>query len=90
MELLIRDGSRIYPYLKRENLIRSFAGIRPKLSSKEEGGYHDFVIERRADIAPHAVNLVGIESPGLTSAVPIARKLSGYRGSGRTEAESPF
>ena len=75
MELLIRDGSRIYPYLKRENLIRSFAGIRPKLSSKEEGGYHDFVIERRADIAPHAVNLVGIESPGLTSAVPIAREI---------------
>ena len=28
---------------------------------------------RREDIAPHAVNLVGIESPGLTAAVPIAQ-----------------
>ena len=75
MDMLIRDGSRIFPYLKQEYFIRSFAGIRPKLSSKEEGGYHDFVIERRADIAPHAINLVGIESPGLTSAVPIAREV---------------
>ena len=75
MDLLIRDGSRIYPYLKQEYFIRNFAGIRPKLSPKEVGGYHDFVIERRADTAPHAVNLVGIESPGLTSAVPIARQV---------------
>ena len=75
MDLLIREGSRIFPCLKPEHIIRSFAGIRPKLSSKEEGGYHDFVIERRPDTAPHAVNLVGIESPGLTSAVPIAREV---------------
>lgn len=75
MDLLIRDGSRIYPHLKQEYFIRNFAGIRPKLVPKEEGGYHDFVIERRKDTAPHAVNLVGIESPGLTSAVPIAKEV---------------
>ncbi|MGI6006154.1 MAG: NAD(P)/FAD-dependent oxidoreductase [Ruminococcus sp.] len=75
MDMLIEDGSRIFPYLKREYFIRNFAGIRPKLSPKGVGGYHDFVIERRDDIDPHAVNLVGIESPGLTSAVPIAREV---------------
>lgn len=75
MDMLIKDGSKIYPYLKQEYFIRNFAGIRPKLTSKEEGGYHDFVIERRDDVAPHAVNLVGIESPGLTSAVPISREV---------------
>ena len=74
MDLLIRDGSKIFPYLKREYFIRNFAGIRPKLAPKEEGGYHDFVIERR-ECAPHAVNLVGIESPGLTSAVPISKEV---------------
>lgn len=74
MDLLIADGSKIFPYLKREYFIRNFAGIRPKLAPKEEGGYHDFVIERR-ECAPYAVNLVGIESPGLTSAVPIAREV---------------
>ncbi len=35
----------------------------------------DFKIEMREDLAPHAINLVGIESPGLTGAVPIARRV---------------
>ena len=75
MDMLIEDGSRIFPHLKRECFIRNFSGIRPKLASKSEGGYRDFVIERREDKAPYAVNLVGIESPGLTSAVPISREI---------------
>ena len=75
MDMLIEDGSRIFPHLKREYFIRNFSGIRPKLASKAEGGYRDFVIERREDKAPWAVNLVGIESPGLTSAVPISREI---------------
>lgn len=72
MDMLLSDAARIFPHIQREHFIRNFAGIRPKLTSKEQGGYHDFVIERRKE-APNAVNLVGIESPGLTSAVPIAR-----------------
>ena len=75
MDMLIEDGSRIFPHLKREYFIRNFSGIRPKLASKAEGGYRDFIIERREDKAPWAVNLVGIESPGLTSAVPISREI---------------
>lgn len=74
LDMLIADGSRIFPHLKREYFIRNFSGIRPKLASKAEGGFRDFVIERR-DCAPHAVNLVGIESPGLTSAVPISKEI---------------
>lgn len=72
MDMLLEDGSKIFPHLKREYFIRNFSGIRPKLTSKSEGGYRDFVIERR-DSAPRAINLVGIESPGLTSAVPISK-----------------
>ncbi len=71
MDLLIKGGSKILPAIKREHFIRNFAGIRPKLTSESEGGFRDFVIERRPE-APHAVNLVGIESPGLTAALPIA------------------
>lgn len=74
MDMLLSDGGRIFPFLKREYFIRNFAGIRPKLTSKEEGGFRDFVIERR-ECAPHAVNLVGIESPGLTGAIPIADEI---------------
>jgi glycerol-3-phosphate dehydrogenase len=73
-ELLRKDGGRIFPYLRSEFFIRNFAGIRPKLVGKDTGGYADFVITERPE-APRAILLVGIESPGLTSAVPIARKV---------------
>lgn len=74
MDLLIKDGGKIFPYIKREYFIRNFTGIRPKLVSKNEGGYADFVIEERKEI-PNLINLIGIESPGLTSALPIARRV---------------
>ncbi|HHV64910.1 MAG TPA: NAD(P)/FAD-dependent oxidoreductase [Peptococcaceae bacterium] len=74
MDLLLKDGSRIFPYIRREFFIRNFAGIRPKLVSEEQGGYADFVIEERTE-TPQAINLIGIESPGLTSALPLARKV---------------
>lgn len=67
LEELLRDGEKLLPGLSRGQVIRTFAGVRPKLTNR--GGYHDFVIERSG----RAVNLVGIESPGLTAAMPIAR-----------------
>ncbi len=73
-DLLIKDGGRIFPYLKREYFIRNFAGIRPKLTQKSVGGYADFVIEEREE-APQTIILVGLESPALTSALPIARRV---------------
>ncbi len=74
MNLLIEDGKRIFPYIKHEYFIRNFSGIRPKLVSAKVGGYADFVIEKRPE-APHFINLTGIESPGLTGALPIARRV---------------
>lgn len=74
MDLLIKDGGRIFPYLKREYFIRNFAGIRPKLVSKSQGGFADFVIEEREE-SPQTINLIGMESPGLTSALPVARRV---------------
>lgn len=72
MDMLIEEGKKLLPSIKREYFIRNFSGIRPKLTNK--GGYADFVIETR-DEAPNSVNLVGIESPGLTSATPIGREV---------------
>ncbi|WZL72958.1 NAD(P)/FAD-dependent oxidoreductase [Clostridiaceae bacterium 35-E11] len=72
MDMLVREGRKILPQIEREHFIRNFSGIRPKLVGKETGGYADFVIEERKKI-PNMINLIGIESPGLTSAVPIAK-----------------
>ncbi len=74
MDILIKDGSRIFPYVKREFFIRNYTGIRPKLVGESQGGYGDFIIEERNE-SPNVIHLVGMESPGLTSALPIARKV---------------
>ena len=60
---------RFLPFLNRENIVPDTSGIRPKLQGPGEG-FRDFVI--REDL-PGFINLVGIESPGLTAAPAIAR-----------------
>lgn len=73
MEELMRDGRKMFAHMKPEYCIRNFAGIRPKRIDPETGAVLDFVVESRDDV-PGVVNLVGIESPGVTSALPIARR----------------
>ncbi|MBQ0001742.1 MAG: NAD(P)/FAD-dependent oxidoreductase [Clostridiales bacterium] len=72
MDYLAESASDIWPYIFKPEYIRNYSGILPKWVD-ENGKIQDFKIEMREDIAPNAVNLVGIESPGLTSAVPIGR-----------------
>ncbi len=67
---------RILPFVKDEDLTPDLAGIRPKLQ-KEGGPARDFVIqEEGARGLPGFVNLIGIESPGLTASPAIARMVA--------------
>ncbi len=67
-----RQGvERYMPSIKNHQLIADFAGIRPKLQGPGDG-FRDFVIRNEADKGfPGFINLIGIESPGLTSAPAI-------------------
>jgi L-2-hydroxyglutarate oxidase LhgO len=70
-DIFFRAASRYLRGLGREDLSPDHAGIRPKLVPKE-GGVPDFVIaEESARGLPGWVNLIGIESPGLTCALEI-------------------
>ena len=61
------------PGIKPEYLHPDMCGIRPKLQGPGEA-YRDFVIKDEHDTGyPGLINLIGIESPGLTSCVAIAR-----------------
>ena len=75
MDYLAKSASEIWPYIKKLDYIRNYTGILPKWVD-ENGTIQDFKIEIRPELAPHAVNLVGIESPGLTAAVPIGRMVA--------------
>ncbi|GAV51742.1 hypothetical protein ZYGR_0AF02130 [Zygosaccharomyces rouxii] len=64
--------SRYYPYIEPEDLEVVGSGIRPKLAGPGDGEFKDFYIKQE-DGFPGFVNLLGIESPGLTSSVAIGR-----------------
>ena len=64
--------SRYLPNLEMNDINLDYAGIRPKLQM-ENGTFRDFVItEESAKGYPGLINLIGIESPGLTSCLAIA------------------
>ena len=72
MDYLADSASDLWPCIHKSDYIRNYSGILPKWVD-DQGMIQDFRIEIRDDLAPRAINLVGIESPGLTAAVPIAR-----------------
>ncbi|MCY3623835.1 MAG: NAD(P)/FAD-dependent oxidoreductase [Gammaproteobacteria bacterium] len=67
---------RYYPGLDASRLNPGYTGIRPKLAPRGEPA-SDFVIEGPADHGvPGLVNLLGIESPGLTASLAIAERVA--------------
>jgi len=61
------------PLIEAGDLQPEMAGIRPKLSGPGEP-FRDFIIREESDRGlPGLVNLIGIESPGLTCCLSIAR-----------------
>jgi L-2-hydroxyglutarate oxidase LhgO len=68
---------RLLPQIEDDDLATDIAGIRAKLQGPGEG-FRDFVIaEEAARGRPGLVSLVGIDSPGLTSALAIAEEVDG-------------
>jgi len=64
------------PAMRREWLLPDYAGLRPKLFGPGEEP-RDFVIAEESERGlPGFVNLLGIESPGLTAASAIANRVA--------------
>jgi len=69
-------AGRYLPGLRAEWLTPDQAGIRPKLQAPGEA-FRDFLIaEESARGLPGLVNLLGIESPGLTASLAIAERVA--------------
>ncbi|MCW9033172.1 MAG: NAD(P)/FAD-dependent oxidoreductase [Rhodospirillales bacterium] len=65
-----------WPELKDNTLVPDYAGIRPKLSGPGEPTA-DFIIQGpEQNGLPGLINLYGIESPGLTSCLAIAKSIT--------------
>jgi L-2-hydroxyglutarate oxidase LhgO len=76
MEKFYTAVVRYFPALGREDLTPDQVGVRPKLQAPGEP-LRDWVIqEESARGLPRLVNLIGIESPGLTCARVIAEEVA--------------
>ena len=69
--------SRFLPFVQYDSLQPEMAGIRPTLQGAGDG-FRDFEIRDEWDKdLPGFINLIGIESPGLTSSPAIAKYVRG-------------
>lgn len=67
------SARRILPKIRDQDLTPDMCGIRPRLQ-KQGDSFKDFVIREESDRGlPGLINLIGIESPGLTASPAIAR-----------------
>jgi glycerol-3-phosphate dehydrogenase len=65
----------LLPDITAEDLVPAYTGIRAKLVPPGGHGIADFIIQRDPQI-PCVVQLIGLESPGLTSALSIAEHVT--------------
>lgn len=68
-----RSVQRIFPGIKEEDLTPDMSGIRPKLQRKGAPAVDFVIVEESKRGLPGFINLINIESPGLTSSPAIAR-----------------
>lgn len=74
-KLFFESASRYLSGLQLDDLFPDQAGIRPKLN--KHSGYPDFIIKEETENGyPGFVNLIGIESPGLTCCLEIGKYVS--------------
>jgi glycerol-3-phosphate dehydrogenase len=75
IEEFARRAKSMLPEIEASDLQLAYSGIRAKLVPPGHSGIADFVIERDANV-PRAIQLIGIESPGLTSSLAIAERVA--------------
>ena len=78
LEEFAYDAKRYLPFVEESDLAPDMSGVRPKLQ-KDGEGFRDFIIrEESARGLSGLINLLGIESPGLTSSLAIARMVESF------------
>ena len=80
---LFEEAKILLPSLQKDMIIGAYSGIRSKLVSQacllkgkqRQSNFGDFIIEESQKVE-NLINLIGIESPGITASIPIAEKVS--------------
>jgi glycerol-3-phosphate dehydrogenase len=75
LRVFYESAREMVPSLKFEDMRLSYTGIRPRLAPEHVHTFADWLIEHDPRW-PFVIHLIGIESPGLTSALSIGRCVS--------------
>ena len=67
---LIEGAKNLLPSIPLNQIIYGFSAVRSKITTPEEKGSRDFIIKEDVE---NFINMIGMESPGLTSSPAIAR-----------------
>lgn len=88
LDQLFAEAQMLMPTLRRKDIIGAYSGIRSKLAPPEEGGFRDFIIREEPEVE-NFIDLIGIESPGMTASMPIARRVAAMVTEKLHPAENP-
>ncbi|MGH9732857.1 MAG: NAD(P)/FAD-dependent oxidoreductase [Candidatus Acidiferrales bacterium] len=77
VEDFVRMAQPMLPEIRAEDLMPAYTGIRAKLAPPGTHHATDFIVERDPQF-PNVVQLIGMESPALTSAGAIAEHVMGF------------
>jgi L-2-hydroxyglutarate oxidase LhgO len=71
-EAFYKSAKKFLPFLEFDDLSPEMAGIRPKIQRPGEPLRDFYIMEESQRGYPGFINLIGMESPGLTSSIAIA------------------
>jgi L-2-hydroxyglutarate oxidase LhgO len=71
-EAFYSSAKKFLPFLEYEDIAPEMAGIRPKIQKPGEPVRDFYIMEESRRGCPGFINLIGMESPGLTSSLAIA------------------
>jgi L-2-hydroxyglutarate oxidase LhgO len=76
-EAFFQSARKFLPFLELNDLSPEMAGIRPKIQRPGEPLRDFYIMEESKRGYPGFINLIGMESPGLTSSLAIANYVDG-------------
>ncbi len=76
-EAFYKSAKKFLPFLEFDDLTPEMAGIRPKIQKPGEPLRDYYIMEETNRGYPGFINLIGMESPGLTSSIAIAKYVNG-------------
>jgi L-2-hydroxyglutarate oxidase LhgO len=72
-EAFYTSAKKFLPFLEFDDIAPEMAGLRPKIQRPGEPLRDFYIMEETARGYPGFINLIGMESPGLTSSIAIAK-----------------